>query len=113
MNASDLTRGERLILARRREGRTQRQAANEHGVTIYRYGRWEREEDLDDAPQPSLGRLRDYEACLVRRLRRGITVETMSRRIGVSRWWLVQMEYGRAPADVLVAYWREKVEKAS
>lgn len=113
MKIPDLTRGERLVLARRRAQKTQIEAARMHGVSIYQYGRWERGEDVDTVPGCNLGRLRDYEICYVLRMRRGIPVGTLARRIGVSRWWLTQIEYGRAPAEVAVAHWREKARKAS
>ncbi len=105
LQLKDITNGERLLLERRRHQQSQRQAASRHGVSRYRYRRWET--DVEDAPRVPLQRLREYEACFLLRRRAGIPLHELAREAGVSRWWLCQMEYGNQPARRLLGYWRE------
>lgn len=107
MLLKDLTAGERLFLDRRRDEFTQDQAADWYGVTRYQYRRWESDED-QGAPKVKLGRLHDYEECVIRRRRSGEALHELARKAGISRWWLCQMEYGRVPAERLVAFWASR-----
>jgi transcriptional regulator with XRE-family HTH domain len=103
MQLRDLTRGERLLLERRRHGESQRAAADRHGVSRYRYRRWEADEDA--GPRVALERLRAYERCFLQRRREGLRLAELAHEAGLSRWWLCQMEYGAAPAGRLVRFW--------
>lgn len=111
MKVSDLTQGERFLIARRRHGWSQREHAAFLGVTLYRYRAWEG--DAEKAPSMPLGRLQPHEECFVRRRRAGIPLQAMADRLGVSRFWLAQMESGRAPVGALEAWWRKKLARAS
>ena len=99
-----LTAGERLLVARRREGLSQTQAARKHGVTRRVYGGWERD-DRPGAPSVRVGRLETHERCLLYRRRVGWTQERVARDLRCCRWWLNQMERGDAPVDELLWYW--------
>lgn len=103
MKTRDLTNGEKFIVQRRRADQSQREAAEAKGVSLYRYRRWE--SDQEKPPSVSLGRLEPYEGCFVRRRRAGISLKTLAEVLGVSRWWLCQMEYGKAATDRLVDHW--------
>lgn len=103
ITATDLTNGERLVIHRRRQDWTQRQAAESHGVTLYRYRKWEKDED--GPPKIGVGRLEPFEVCFLLRRREEIPAAELARALGISRWWLTQMETGRAPAESLVEYW--------
>lgn len=106
----ELTAGERLRIARRREDLTQEAAAKQLSIPLSAYRRAE----ADDAPAcwnvpvPALGELRDFEVCHVLRLRKGLTLDDLSARIGLSKWWLCLIEQGKAPVDTLLAYWTRR-----
>lgn len=118
MKLRDLTKGERALIYRRREGMSQRQAAAHHGMTLYSYRQWENDTPLDAEaagyhqerlwPKLSLHRLEPWEACFILRRRSGISLEELAKTIGVSRWWLCKMEYGRENANRLIEHWRSK-----
>lgn len=117
MNLSDLSAGEKLTLERRRVGRSQREAAAAYGVSLYRYRAWEEDRE-GDQPTVHLGRLRPWERCYILRCRAGIPLKDAPARMGVTRWWLCQMEYGRAPlSPALLQFWAnrraKKTKKAS
>lgn len=101
----DLTRGERLLIVRRREGSTAADCAAGCGVSLYRYKRWER--DQEDGPACAVGRLAAHEGALVLRRRAGLSVAELAAAVGVSAYWLSLMERGQAPASRLEAYWRD------
>lgn len=104
MNVSELTSGEKLLIDRRRRQLTAAQAAKRRKVTLYRYNRFER--DQERGPKVSLGALRPHEVAVLRRRRAGLSVGQLAKRLGVSAWWLSQMEAGKAPAGRLLAHWK-------
>ena len=102
------TKGERILLLRRRADKSQRQASVEMGVTLYRYRKWELDED--DPPDLRIGDLFPYEACLLLRRRMGVSLWEMAAEMNISRQWLCKMEYGKVSSDRLVAYWESKTK---
>lgn len=96
-----LTKGERLTVLRRRSGKTQAQAAKVADLTLNAY----RERELNEDPDGRPLRLTPAEYCFVRRRRAGLTLDELAPKVGVSKWWICQMEKGRAPADRLVSFW--------
>ncbi len=100
-----------LLLARRRAGDGQARAARRHGVSLYRYRRWETGGELDGIPRPRLGRILTHERCLIARLRAGLTVVQFAWVAGVSRWWLIRMEAGEVPATRLLAAWSRRASR--
>ena len=98
-----LTRGERLLIHRRRLGETQGEAAKKFGITRFRYGAWERDEI--DGPARNIGRPKPYERCLLYRRRIGYTQVRVAKAIKRSRWWVNQMERGEVPCAELLRYW--------
>jgi len=104
VKASELSKGEKLLIQRRREGQTQAQAAEEQGVSLYVYRRWEAD-TVADAPKVGVGRLDEYEQYFLLRKRSGRTLAETAEELDVCRWWLCQMESGEAPIDRLRDYW--------
>lgn len=105
---SDLTRAERLEIARLREGRSQYEAAIQFGVSLYEYRKWENheaEEDAPEAPRVGVGTLETYEQLRTLRRRNGVKAGTLAKKLNVSRYWLYQMERGMVPTTALEAYW--------
>lgn len=100
LKIADLSPGERFLLERRRLREGQGEAAARHGVSRWRYRRWEL--GREDGPAVELGKLEPHEACFVIRTRSGVSVQDLAEAMGISRWWLIQMEYGDKPADRLV-----------
>lgn len=105
MKTSDLRAGERLIVDRRRRAESQQAAAERLGVTLYRYRLWEEGQLVPTCRRPALGALRPHESCYLLRRRAGLKLRDIADALGTSRWWVTQMESGRAPIDRLLAYW--------
>ena len=107
MQASELSPGQRLVIARRRLGETQAEAALRLGLPESAYCCAELDQScVWDIPVPTLGRLRPHEKCLFERLRYGRqSQQAVANAVGVSRYWLGQMERGLANCDRLVQYW--------
>jgi transcriptional regulator with XRE-family HTH domain len=107
----DLTPGEAFHLQRRRAGRTQQQAAEDHGVSTKRVGAWEADE-REDCPEVSLGNVTSAEWCIIQRTRRGVTVRQLAKELGLSPAWISRAENGTTNVhnlQALVAHW-ERVE---
>ena len=102
-----LTVGERALIQRRRRGENQRRAAERHGLSIFIYGRLER----DNPPRwlmivpIKIDKLTPAERCLLYRRRAGYTQARVAKELGVCRWWLNQMERGAVACDDLLWYW--------
>lgn len=103
----DLTSGERLLLLRRREHRSQIEMARTLGVTRYHYRLWELDE-IEGAPSASLRKLRPYERCFILRRRSGLSQSEAAQEAGVSPNWVCAMEYGEAPSGRLEALWEAR-----
>lgn len=104
VTTSGLSPGVRLIVSRRRRGLTQVEEAKRRKVTLYQYRGWE--EDRGEVPEEKIGRLEVHEQAYVRRIADGRTLDDVACAIGVSRWWLRQMERGTANVERLRKYWR-------
>lgn len=103
LNANELTIGEKLLLLRRRKGLTAANAAKRSKATLYRYLRWER--DIEKGPHVSVGKVAFHEKAFLLRRRGGYSVAAFAKRLGVSPWWLSQMEDGKAPDMRLRDHW--------
>lgn len=104
MLVSELTHGERLIISRRRAGLTQTEAAEEYGVSLYKYRLWEKGES--EPPKVAVpGRLKPYEKCVLARLRNKQTIRELAAELELCRWWVQQMERGQQPCDRLMSHW--------
>lgn len=101
---SDLTRGEKLVIQRRRDGSTQAKAAKANKVTQLTYRGWERDQG-EKIPTAAVGKISEVEQCYILRRRSGKTLEQVAKKMGVCRWWLRQMEAGKAPAESLTEFW--------
>lgn len=103
LTASQLTLGERLRIFRRRYLRTQAEQARVMKVPLGTYKRMEADEI--EADRMPIGRVEPHEACMIMRRRKGMTLEQLGEEIGLTKWWICQMETGQAPTTTLVAYW--------
>ena len=101
---SELSAGLRLIINRRRRGLTQAEAAAKHKVSLYHYRRWEADE-VNGVPSVDIGLLKPHEKCYVERVSRGVSLADQAKKMGISRWWLRQMERGTANPERLISYW--------
>jgi len=104
LTTRDLNTGERLLIERRRNGQNQTKAAYSYDLSEWQYRQCEANES-DRIPAPPLGRLRDYEACMIMRRRAGLKRTELAAQLGISGWWLTRMERGQIPAERLVAFW--------
>lgn len=100
------TRGESLLIRRRRNKLNQVQAAAEYGVHLDVYRDWEADRRVKDQPRKVLGHLKNHEACFIQRRRTGLSQKQLAERLDCTRLWVNQMENDLAPCDRLVEYWR-------
>lgn len=99
-----LSRGERLVIYRRREGLSQAQAAKRYKVGRKLYARWERDE-ADDGPDVFIGSLYTHERAYLSRRRADVSRQQVADSIGVSAFWVTLMERGKKPCDRLLEFW--------
>lgn len=99
------TRGESLLLHRRRKNLNQIEAAKEYDVHVDKYRDWEADRRLDDQPRHHLGELKPHEVCYLLRRRAGKTQREVAAALGCTRLWLIKMESGNAPVERLREYW--------
>ena len=99
------TKGESLIIWRRRKGFNQVQAAAEFDVHPDRYRDWEADKRLEDQPRQHLGPLKPHEVCYLLRRRDNKTQREVAADIGMTRLWVIKMEEGTAPVERLREYW--------
>lgn len=101
------TTAELLYVWRKREELNQKDMAAKFGVSRVRWGKWERGEETPSVEVPlGVEDLHEYEKCALARRRTGATQGDVASAVGVSRWWLIQMEAGKAPGEKLTSYWR-------
>lgn len=107
MLAGDLSSGERLFLDRFRSGIGQRTAAKQYGVGLYTYRLWEDDKEAVTTTfeVPAVGLISEAESYVIRRRREGLGLCEMAQRMGLSRYWVREMEAGRAPIDRLREFW--------
>lgn len=107
LSLGKLSKGERLYLERRRRGESTTEAAARYGVGRNKFANWERERDaVSDAPSVSLkSEPKPHEACQILRRRAGLEISELAEQVGVSRYWLRQMESGQVSVSRLVQHW--------
>lgn len=103
------TRSERVIIWRRRSLLTQSEAAQEHGVSHRRWGRWERgaEEPKTDK---EVGQLTIYEKLFLVRRRKKVSQREVADSLGCTRAWVQMMETGQSSSEQLHKYWKERLD---
>lgn len=111
VSSTDLTRGEWLLLARRRKRWTQADAAKHWSVPVSTYVAWETDQRAATIAPPSRDKsyefpLKMYERLFVMRRRSGWTAPTLAARIGCPRHYIELAERGRAHPARLEAFWR-------
>ncbi len=102
-----LTVGEKLLIDRLRRGESQVQAAKRLGLGASRknYQLFESDTVKYPAPAPKLSSLKSGEKCRLMRRRCGKTQAEIADDLGISRYWLNQMEVGNADPTALLCYW--------
>jgi transcriptional regulator with XRE-family HTH domain len=105
LSTSDLTRGEKLYIKRKRLGLSQIEMSVDLGVIHSQYRAMEQDAEGSEPPYISLGVLLECESYCVSRVRAGINKTKLAAEIGVSIYWLRQMERGDAPIKRLAEYW--------
>ena len=102
-----MTKGQKLLLERRRQELTQANMALVYGVPHGVYGRWERDLPTPGhkAPNIRLVALQKHEQCLVARLQRGWTQQQLSEASGYCKHWISLMERGVVHPTPLVQFW--------
>ena len=102
----NLSAPERLLISRRREGIGQSKAAKRWGVTEWQYRMWESGHTAIPAWVCwRMAKLEPHESCFIKRRRAGMKRTELAEEVGVSCWWITQMERGSVPCDRLVSYW--------
>lgn len=108
LKVNDLTRSEKLRLARRRTKTNQTEAAENFGVTVLLYRAWESDPE-SEPPDISLGKLKTCEQFWILRRRANLTLVDLAAEIGISPYWLHLMETGTAPIGRLRKYWEARL----
>lgn len=107
LSTSQLTNGEKLFILRRRACNTQEREARLSELPISAYKKLENDEKCAYALKAGpVGKLLDYEACVAQRRRAGYTLDDLVEKVGLTKWWLCQIEKGKAPVDTLLAFWK-------
>ena len=105
LSASDLTRGEKLYLHRKRLGQNQVRRSVDLGVGFAEYRAMEVDNPTALPPYQSIGAMEVRESYMILRRRQGLTKGELADAIGCSSEWLRQMERGQAPIRRLQEYW--------
>lgn len=103
VKASQLTRGSKLWLERRRRKENQTQAAKRHKVKVLEYRAWE--QDKLKGPVVKVGKLLPYEQCALRRREEEFTIAELADEVGCCRYWVHRMERGEVDPQPLLDYW--------
>jgi len=91
---------EKVLIHRRRQGKTQAVAAEEHGVPVGHYIRWEN--GTWWCPfTPRVQKLTNQEKCFIMRRRANMTQSEVANLLSCSTRWVTMMEVGRAPVRQL------------
>jgi len=101
-----LERGEMALLYRRRLGLSQEDFAQLYHVGLRAVIAWERNNRIDCPDFSAMLRpLSVGEVCFLYRRRSGMKVKDVARELGLTPYWVSQIERGRATADTLIGYW--------
>lgn len=104
LTPTDLTRGEKLTILRRRDKLSQLESAERYSVSPDTYRKWE--SDINStAPTVEVDELFVHEVCYLLRRRRRLTQKFVAAQMGVSRVTVNRMEKGEVPAVSLANYW--------
>lgn len=103
----NLTAGECLYVRRKRAGLSQSMMGRSLGVTRSEYSKIER--DKRDHPKVHVTRMKleIHETLAILRRREGMTQKELAMEVGLSRFWVNQMEIGKIPCDAISKYWKE------
>ena len=102
-----MTHGQTLRIQRRREKKTQAQAAQQLGMPLDSY----KQAEADKAPEcwdiafPEVDELTGPEYCFLMRRRAGLTLAELAPMVGVRKEHICLMEKGKAPPKTLIEYW--------
>jgi len=104
-----LTLGESLLISRRRSGLSQDEMAKAKGITRNFYGEVERDQsEYDGMNFCEVEPLEANEKVMLCRRRSSMTQSEIAEQIGVTRYWVNQMEIGAAPISPdLVKFWND------
>ncbi|MEE8181752.1 MAG: hypothetical protein V3T87_00395 [Candidatus Thorarchaeota archaeon] len=105
LKITDLTRGEKLYIKRKRLGLSQIEMSVDIGVIHSKYRAMEQDVEGSEPPFITLGTLLECESYCVSRVRAGVNKTKLAAEIGVSVYWLRQMERGTAPIKRLADFW--------
>ena len=105
LTTPQLAPSERLITYRRRTGLTQTQASQEWGFTEWHYRMLEAGNRQSFCQRVWIGKLKPHESAFLMRRRYGYKRTDLAKMIGVSCWWLTQMERGRVNPKRLIEFW--------
>lgn len=100
-----MTSSEKLLVDRRRRGATQTEAALMWGFSEWHYRMLEAGNRESVCPRVRIGKLKPNESAFLSRRRLGLKRTELAERIGVSSWWLTQMERGAVNPKRLIDFW--------
>lgn len=102
---NELTKGEQLLIWRRRCGWNQSQAAKHYGISIFSYKLAEYSR-LENFKYPQYKtELQPWEKCLIYRKRAGFKQSEIAKKLGICRGWLRLQEVGEIDCSRLLSWW--------
>ncbi len=109
---TDLTPGETLILWRKRRKWNQEKAAKHYKVSVFDY----KLAEYDVAQEFKYRRIelkevKDHERCFIYRRRFGMTQAEVAPKVGIGKYWLRELELGKAPCSRLLTWWETVVAR--
>jgi DNA-binding Xre family transcriptional regulator len=105
LTTPQLNPSERLLIDRRRRGLTQTQASQAWGFTEWHFRMLEAGNRQSVCPRVRIGKLKPHESAFLMRRRKGIKRTELAKMIGISCWWLTQMERGQVNSKRLIEFW--------
>jgi predicted transcriptional regulator len=113
--ALKLTRGERIMIGRRRDGHTQGSFAEEQDISQPVVSRWE----SDELEPPKdvlkrykrLGKLSQGEQALIMRRRLGLSIRDAAKMHGISHFHLIRIEADERQSDAYTTFIHHVYEK--
>jgi transcriptional regulator with XRE-family HTH domain len=110
-NHITLSKGERILVARRHAGLTQAEFAGLIGAPVHWLKQWEHDQ-RDDAPAVRVTAFYDRDWCFVQRRRQGWLLRDLAEKTGLAAKWLHRAERGEVK-DIrpLVVWWTQWLDK--
>ena len=104
---TELLYGEWLLNQRNAAGNNQQEEARQRKMNVRTYNRHESGE-YDQGRGTWMLELEDLQKCLILRRRASLSQQQLADKIGVTRYYVMRMETGKANPKRLISFWKEQ-----